>query len=421
MSLCLKAKKTSLYWLSIIFIFLVNPITAADNEVTGGEGRFIPPSLSNIKGEEEVELNKERGEESQNTSSSSPTDRGLDSEEEEIKPAHFFSLTEDDKNCHSYLDSRAIWNDKNLSFHNHEFKDWHKSACQHLKDLTPQVRKFLAFNDRPSSTNLLRYRVDIISTTSNLDIEIENDQSVWVSGWPSEPVKNNLPAAFHKEKFRFIDDLLPPEERKLARERKRPFLIQRITAGYKFETYSYLIKERQDYVQKSLNKAKINDTHFNMRFLHTEQGLLTYLSSEEFITKAIKKIKEITQDKDYQKEELAIVINIASSNSVCLCCADRIFRESEWGNRLLHTLQSSLKTKLKLHFLASAIKSYTDDLVASVPESEELIERLKKDKTARARIGFDGESKISFMGGIEGRQTFDSELPLLAHTLIKGE
>ncbi|WP_010303113.1 hypothetical protein [Candidatus Odyssella thessalonicensis] len=386
MSLCLKAKKTSLYWLTIIFIFLVNPITAADNEVTGGEGSFIPPSfpsLSNIKREEEAELNKERGEESQNTSSSSPTDRGLDSEEEEIKPAHFFSLTQDNKDCHSYLDSRAIWNDENLSFYDHEFKDWHKSACQHLKDLTPQVRTFLTFNDRPSKTNLLRYRVDILSTTSNLGIEIENDQSVWVPGWPSEPVKKDLPAAFHKEKFRFIDDLLPPEQRKLARERKRPFLIQRITAGYKFETYSYLIKERQNYVQKSLNKAKINDTHFNMRFLHTEQGLLTYLSSEEFITKAIKKIKEITQDKNYQGEELAIVINIASSRSVCLCCADRFFRESEWGNELLHTLQSNLNTKflntkLKLHFLASATQTYPDDLDAKNPDSKELIERLKK-------------------------------------------
>ncbi len=381
--------------------------------------------LSSSKKEEQQKPSRNKGQESQITPSSSPTEKGLDSEEEkETGSTHLFFLKENSKECHSYLDSRASWTDKNLSLYGHPFKDWHTEACQHLGQLTPKVRECLKFKGKPSNTNLLRYRVDMISCTNDsLRIEIEDDKSVWVSGWPTDYAKRELPQKFPGEEFNFIDDLLTPEERTLPPQEKSKLLIDYITEGYYFERYSYLIKEREDYLKGNLERAKQEISYFNQRFLHTEQGLLIYLSSTEFIEKAKKEIEKLLLDKDYKMEELAIVINVASSNSVCLCCADRLFRESEWGNDLLKSLLPEIpkarNINLKLHFLASATQSYPDDLGnPSNPISKNLIERLKKDTESGRKIGFDGTSKINFMNSVEGRQIFNDQLPLIAHTLI---
>ncbi|WP_032114048.1 hypothetical protein [Candidatus Paracaedibacter symbiosus] len=334
---------------------------------------------------------------------------------------HLYSLKENGPLCNTLPDSRGIC--RELKIYGHDFSPWHVNAIERLKEYTPKVRKALEFQGVESKSNLLLHMINLFFINNGTDqaelLQVEDDKEIWVSGWPGSKNRQVLNSKIPGVSFKFLDDFLPADKRNLPAKQKVPFLLPQIIDGFCLENHGYLIKERHEYLKNSLRRAEQNYEkkgdmqHFNQHFLHTEQGVLRYLTSDLFQQKIIKIIKDHPPSR-----EIVMVVNMASTKSVCLHCADRIFRESEWGQGFLKDLQQKAKIPLKIHFLASAYEKYVDDL-KSTNDSKSLREKLKEDiSTTRQKIGFDGGCRINFMGTFEGRQPFDHEFPLIAHTII---
>lgn len=339
----------------------------------------------------------------------------LENEDNEANSrAHFFNLKKNDAECHTFLDSRGMC--ENAEVYGVNFKSWHERSIKALKKLTPKVRKSLNYLGKDSNTNLLKHKVSIISMDKEepSEIEIEEGVGVWISGWPGKNNREKLKSKeFSEVEFLFFDDFLSSEQKDLSANNKHPLLLNSILDGYCCEKHGYLIKERHQYLSKSSERAKKDLQHFNYHFLHTEQALLKYLASDSFQKKVLQEIEE-----NSPMEKAVMIVNIASSRSVCLHCADRIFHESEWGNGFLHNIREKSGVDLKIHFFASAFEKYPDEL-KKTNDSKPLRDRLKKEKKSQRKIGFDGDGKINFMGSRDGRQPFSVEYPLIAHAFIE--
>ncbi len=336
---------------------------------------------------------------------------------------HYFGLKENAPEVGQLYESRSHHPD--LSFHGYSFKGWHQRSIEKLKPLTSKVRSALKTDTSVSrgTENLLMWRIDLFLNEKQIKVENKED-IVWISGWPAQDKKNKLANEFPDQRFEFISSYVPNFER-LTPAKRREILVNEIYNGYCLESdkKSFLIKERLVHQHDSLNRAKTAKelSYFNVMYLHTEQGLFLYLASKSF-RETLKNIlqEKLSSDNLNEKQEIKVdlVVNLASSNGVCINCADRMFRESEWGEVLLHPLEKEIgpqnKFLIKLYFLASACNTYEDYLSSS----KELLFRYQRcSYNKKLEIGF-SETKINFLENITSRQLFENTRPYIGHAFI---
>lgn len=342
--------------------------------------------------------------------------------EPEVNPSHLFDLDENPHQEKTYHDSRAFCEE--LKFGDLSFTKWHRDQITQLKDLTPKVRKTLTWpGNSTAPKNLLKHRVDLFVNNEHKKI-IEDEDRIWISGWPTPRIKKKLSENHSEQQFYFLSDTIldfdaryvkgVQEQKTISKELGRD-----IEEGYYFEGKSYLIDTRMSYHRQNLETA-IRDglSYFNKRYLHTEQGLLRHLGSEEFLSKMDNALSEAQLK---EGGTISLVINMASSHGVCLRCSDRLFRESEWGKAFLREVENKIKERqkniaVKLHFLVSAFESYEDKFneLESFP-----LRKVYTDSPTNIHnlIGFSLKDSngfcpnINFMDDLRKREKFDPNKP----------
>lgn len=320
---------------------------------------------------------------------------------------HCFGLRKDSKRINTCAESRA--SHQTLSFGEESFKAWHDKQIESLQQLTPQVRKTLTWPGKSQAqTNLLKYKIDLFVNGSKR-IEIENRDDVWVSGWGSAYAENKLKQNHRAYNFKFISSQIPDFDI-LNEEKRQYYLNTTISNGFCLEKHSFLIQERLQHQKESLEKARKEVSHLNTKYLHTEQGLMLYLDSKEFRNLFLNKVKTLKLSE--QGRELALVVNLVSSRGVCMNCADRMFRESEWAQSLEPIRDELTSYNIKIHFLASAYEPYPDILGGG-----NLLQYYKNcSDEEKQKLGFNrGNSQIEFLKNVSERQQYKETSPFIGH------
>lgn len=336
---------------------------------------------------------------------------------------HYFSLTLDKEGTHD--DSRS--HIEELALYKHSFQQWHKDSIVKLKKYTGAVRKCLAANTGPSHANLLKYRVDLFVNES-APVEIYNSDDIWLSGWPTkrnaEKLKEidvedlKLKEELRNVKFKFISSMIKNFDKLLCEDQSKA-MINKISPGYCLtdDKPSFLVQERLEYQKENLERARKEYSHFTKSYLHTEQGLMLFLGSDEFKQIFRKKLNDVTPYEG--NSQLVLLVNFASSRSVCMNCADRLFRESEWGEGFLKSLEGEIKQKvlsfnLKIYFIASCYEPHTDRLKEKGGEKLRKYYQHKTKKNDHNKFGFEEKSgEINFSKYLLQRTPFDLGLPLI--------
>ena len=137
---------------------------------------------------------------------------------------------------------------------------------------------------------------------------------------------------------------------------------------------------------------------------------MLYLNSNGFRDLFLRKVKVLKLSE--QERELALVVNLVSSRGVCMNCADRMFRESEWAQSLEPIRDQLNPYKVKIHFLASAYEPYSDILGAG-----NLLQYYEtRPEEEKQKLGFNrGNSQIEFLKNVSERQQYKETSPFIGH------
>ena len=310
---------------------------------------------------------------------------------------HFYGLAVGCADIGSLLESRRLLADFSEAFPT-AIKEGYKDEISAIKKMTERVREQIAPPKSlygPDSTNLLSCSIYLNDSLVNLR------KVVFVSGWPTSYKRNKIREALGDATETYylsslvstFDDRYDYRNLETSVGICREFLEKLRGISPEESSVSYLHEKRithsRGYVKRTLEEPdkKTLISRIQQNTLHTERALLFYLSQDEVVAKILEILPERTED------IINIYLNIASSRSVCLLCADHLFGEGEWGKAFVE----------KLH---SRKPEYTFKLIVVVSSYEEHKDRVDGDfkkylqtlRTGEKKVlGFDGNF-INLMG-----------------------
>ena len=108
----------------------------------------------------------------------------------------------------------------------------------------------------------------------------------------------------------------------------------------------------RNYLQRKLQVIRRDGPYtdqFAEKYFHSEQAILSYLSSEEGIDFLFSCLFSKLPERSGKPNIIQLVLHISSYYDVCESCAVSLFRESEVGRMFLRKLEDRLKSKHYLH------------------------------------------------------------------------